>query len=297
MATAKKDNSALWERLREPFPADDVMFRPLRQSGGNYEVAAYLSSRAIMDRLDEVVGPENWSYDFHPLTITEITVGKNGPKELHVTNAKGILTVNGVAKASLGEASNMSPSKGCDSDAFKRAAVLHGIGRYLYTLPKMMIKGKYVTYGRIDDGAVTYLRSTLPQPLAREPQAPIEVPDEVVTNTTELPDEAEAEETEPTPVETVETPEPTAAPTAAPVADGIDPQDQADAIAELAQAVKQMKLPTGKDWGEWQRYAISCYMGIPAEQCRVKLLSPSQLRTVAKKVLDGTIYWPIEEAA
>src|SRR5690348_2742209 len=117
------------DQLRKPFDPADVDFRPQlgKNSGPGDKVQAvhYIDARAVADRLDEVVGPGAWSFTYEPLVI------ERGEVQL----AKGALTIYGVTKEDIGDASTFSESKGCVSDALKRAAVLWGIGRYLYSLP------------------------------------------------------------------------------------------------------------------------------------------------------------------
>ena len=60
--------SKLLNKLHTPFPEGDVEWR-FQQSGVSKGlpwavVLAYVTNRAIMDRLDAVVGPENWTNDF-----------------------------------------------------------------------------------------------------------------------------------------------------------------------------------------------------------------------------------------
>lgn len=75
-----------------------------------------------MERLDEVCGPENWQCKYTHAgqkTVCDI----------------GICTDNGwVWKADGAGDSDIEAEKGALSDAFKRAAVRWGIGRYLYDL-------------------------------------------------------------------------------------------------------------------------------------------------------------------
>ena len=53
--------------------------------------------------------------------------------------ALGTLTLHGVAKSDVGTASQWEASKGCASDALKRAAVQWGVARYLYSLPVVWV--------------------------------------------------------------------------------------------------------------------------------------------------------------
>jgi hypothetical protein len=113
--------------LAAPFPAHDVNWRPAGKGGANQrsQVVAYVDARAVQDRLDQVLGPLGWSFDWTPVHVDD---------KGDVTIAKGTLTVDGVSKSDVGTASTYEPSKGAVSDALKRAAVLWGIGRYLYEL-------------------------------------------------------------------------------------------------------------------------------------------------------------------
>ena len=53
--------------------------------------------------------------------------------------AKGTITIHGVSKSDLGDASNWEGNKGTVSDALKRPGVMWSIGRYLYDLPDVWI--------------------------------------------------------------------------------------------------------------------------------------------------------------
>jgi hypothetical protein len=110
-----------------------VEFRP--QGGlsekGNGRALAYIDARAVMDRLDAVVGPENW-YGFPDVLIADnaVRVVRYG------------LTIHGVTKYAIGDAADTEASKSADSDGLKRAAVPWGIGRYLYSLDTEWVKGE-----------------------------------------------------------------------------------------------------------------------------------------------------------
>ncbi|MGH2502911.1 MAG: Rad52/Rad22 family DNA repair protein, partial [Ktedonobacterales bacterium] len=141
-------------KLQAPFDRDDVEFRVqgrVSDQSGRAQVVAYVDARVVQDRLDQVVGPGNWSFDWEPVLV------ENG----QVMLAKGTLTVLGVAKSDIGSASNFEQSLGCVSHAFKRAAVHWGVGRYLYGLPMTWVnveKG-----GRLSEAVMTSLRNSLPR--------------------------------------------------------------------------------------------------------------------------------------
>jgi hypothetical protein len=141
--------------LRAPFDPQDVDFRPGRASGEKTQALCYVNARAVMDRLDDAVGPENWTFTYEPLAV------ENGVLKL----AKGILTIHGVSKEDIGDASNAEPSKGTVSDALKRAAVVWGIGRYLYDVPTEWVK--LDQFKHISAADMQRLRAHLPQPGAR----------------------------------------------------------------------------------------------------------------------------------
>jgi hypothetical protein len=83
--------------LIAPFDPAVVEFRP--QGGlsekGNGRALAYIDARAVMDRLDAVVGPENW-YGFPDVLIADnaVRVVRYG------------LTIHGVTKYAIGDAAD-----------------------------------------------------------------------------------------------------------------------------------------------------------------------------------------------
>lgn len=93
-----------------------------REGPGGRQLA-YIDARDVMDLLDEVVGPENWQCDYRDVA------GK-------VYCGIGIRdTDNGwVWKWDVGTETDFESDKGEASDAFKRAAVKWGVGRFLYSL-------------------------------------------------------------------------------------------------------------------------------------------------------------------
>jgi hypothetical protein len=83
-------------------------------------VAFYIDARDVMDRLDEVVGCENWQDKYTVLAFNDSRWA-----------VECTLIVNGVAKTDVGEG---DAPKDAYSDALKRAAVKFGVGRYLYDM-------------------------------------------------------------------------------------------------------------------------------------------------------------------
>ena len=112
-------------QLSAPFDPAAIHWRAqtLTSDGNKALALAYLNARDVMDRLDDVVGPENWqdSYTETPKgrTICTLSIRVNG-EWISKSDGAGDTDVEG--------------DKGSISDALKRAAVKWGIGRYLYAL-------------------------------------------------------------------------------------------------------------------------------------------------------------------
>lgn len=116
----------IFKKLKKPFPAKEIKWRIGATNNDKSKgiALAYITSRAVMDRLDKVVGGINWQDE-----ITSLENGKTMCK-LSVRINDEWITKTGVA----GE-TNIEAAKGGASDALKRAAVKFGIARYLYHLP------------------------------------------------------------------------------------------------------------------------------------------------------------------
>lgn len=97
---------------------------------------AYIDARDCMDMLDRVVGTANWQSMYY----TE-------DKKLFCRI--GIFTNDQwVWKSDTGSESNVEKEKGKVSDAFKRACVQWGIGRFLYRLPMQKLQTQKHTNGK-----------------------------------------------------------------------------------------------------------------------------------------------------
>jgi hypothetical protein len=93
---------------------------------------AYIDSRHVQNRLDEVLGVDKWQSDY---------------KEVKGNLFAGIGIDFGtgfVWKWDCGTESNQDKEKGEASDSFKRAAVKFGIGRFLYDLPIKTVKSSEI---------------------------------------------------------------------------------------------------------------------------------------------------------
>jgi hypothetical protein len=121
----------LYNALAAPFPVEYVAWRvgptndksrkpddPLRG-----QALCYVDARTVMDRLDSVCGFDGWQCSYTPGVGASI-----------VCNIGLHLGGEWVWKADGAGPSDMEAEKGALSDAFKRAAVRWGIGRYLYDI-------------------------------------------------------------------------------------------------------------------------------------------------------------------
>ena len=107
------------------------------QSTNKYgsQCVAYIDARDVQDILDEVCSPENWqvTYAEHKGNLFASIAIK-----CQYNDENGVW----VWKSDCGTESNIEKQKGESSDAFKRAAVMWGVGRFLYS--KKIIKIKEV---------------------------------------------------------------------------------------------------------------------------------------------------------
>ena len=123
------DKSRHHKDLNEPFPVEDIEWR-IQQSGEKNGkpwamVLAYVTNRAIMERLDSTFGMYNWKNEF--------TAGPNGGLLCGISIRKEG-TTEWITKWDGADNTQIESVKGGLSSAMKRCAVQWGIGRYLYNL-------------------------------------------------------------------------------------------------------------------------------------------------------------------
>lgn len=93
----------------------------------------YIDARDVMNLLDEVVGPNNWQ-DKYEFVGTKLIAGIG----IRVKTSDNEFIW--VWKFDTGTSGSIENEKSIFSDAFKRAAVKWGIGRFLYDLPLQYVK-------------------------------------------------------------------------------------------------------------------------------------------------------------
>ncbi len=119
-----KKQKTLWDRLAEPFKPEEIEWRcgATNRDKTKCLALAYVTNRAIQNRLDEVAGVENWKESFREVNggfVCSLSIrdGENG---------------EWITKEDGASSTGIEPVKGGLSDSMKRAAVQFGIGRYLY---------------------------------------------------------------------------------------------------------------------------------------------------------------------
>src|SRR5215210_1564137 len=145
------DTSSISRALAAPFGETEVKFKPQAVKGNRALALAYVDVRAIMDRLDNVLGVDNWQDDYQLLPDNSVMC------RLRLRIGKKWIT-----KMDVGGPSEQPDGgdrlKAAFSDALKRAAVKFGIGRYLYRLPQQWadydpVKRQFSSPPRLPDWA------------------------------------------------------------------------------------------------------------------------------------------------
>ena len=130
----QKDPRQIQAELAMPFAPEDLEWRlqkvvEARELG---IAVPYVTNRAIMSRLDDVVGPENWYNDFKPWHGA-------GGKDAQLCGISIRFGDGWITKWDGAEDSDIEPVKGGLSDSRKRAAVQWGVGRVLYNMDVVFV--------------------------------------------------------------------------------------------------------------------------------------------------------------
>ena len=107
------------EELQKELP---YKWRVQSSKYGKSTCVAYIDARDCQDLLDEVIGPDKWSTEYY--------------------ESCGLLMCRVGVHTEHGWVWNVEKDKGHVSDAFKRACVSWGIGRFLYRLPIQTLQSK-----------------------------------------------------------------------------------------------------------------------------------------------------------
>lgn len=147
--------------LKNPFLPDVIMWRvgSTTKDKSKGMALAYVDARIVMQRLDEVCGPENWQCEYVPMpngtSCCRLGI-KVGGEWVWKSNGGSNIT-----DSQKPEAQEMAV-KGDYSDAFKRAAVLWGIGQYLYE-----IDSPWVTLDVKRDGDMVFINGIAKHEMTR----------------------------------------------------------------------------------------------------------------------------------
>lgn len=127
------------DELKKPFPSEKISWRVGPTSGDKSSgiALAYIDARDVMERLDEVCGVDGWQCRYphaNGKTVCEIGIKVAIGADLAGPRLEWVWKADGAGDT------DMEAEKGALSDAFKRAAVRWGIGRYLYDVENTWVK-------------------------------------------------------------------------------------------------------------------------------------------------------------
>lgn len=123
----------IFTKLAEPFDPSLVSWRVgsvSKKDATTAKALAYIDARDVMRRLDEVVTPAGWQAEYVPMPngTTCCRIG------IFVEPHGWVWKANGAGNTDI------EGEKGGYSDAFKRAAVLWGVGQYLYDIDSPWVR-------------------------------------------------------------------------------------------------------------------------------------------------------------
>lgn len=140
----RKQAAEVFEALAQPFQPDELEWRQgtLRFDKSAVMMLPYVTNRAIMDRLDKVVGPPFWGEEYRSVRenskgwICQLSIQLVESDGRVIDSERPYTKVLHVTHEDAADETDIEATKGGASDSMKRAAVKFGIGRYLYNLPQ-----------------------------------------------------------------------------------------------------------------------------------------------------------------
>ena len=114
-----------------------------------YSVLLYKTARCDQNLLDETVGADNWKATHYEVKgkdfcMIEIRIKYEDEDSLFEKGKR--INYEWVGKSDCGAETNVEAEKGESSDAFKRAGFMWGIGRELYSAPKIWLDAEVDSY-------------------------------------------------------------------------------------------------------------------------------------------------------
>lgn len=154
------DYRDIYDGLAAPFTAEQIEWRPGPTKDNKTRALAYIDARTVMERFDEVCGPAGWQSEHYHA----------GGERMACRISVWFEGRGWVSKTDGGGESDMEAEKGAFSIALRRAAVLWGVGRYLYTLDspwveiddrKRIVKTEIPNLNRIHNAAASKLTESV----------------------------------------------------------------------------------------------------------------------------------------
>ena len=163
--------------LAAPFDTADVEWKPgaVTRDKSKGLAMAYLTSRAVQDRLDAVCGPADWRNEYRPGPDGGVVCGIS----VYVERRDGE-PGEWVTKWDGADNTDVEAVKGGLSGSMKRAAVMWGIGRSLYGLPVQWVRlderGRFAEPPRLPRSYAQETRPEAPRPSVPRSEAPRQEP-------------------------------------------------------------------------------------------------------------------------
>ncbi len=144
-ANMNSEPNALFGQLAEPFDPSEIKWRVTHttRDGSRGAVIAFADPRAYSDRLNHVFTPSGWTRTYEVNTVSSVTRMK---KDKLIQTGKVLVTCT-VTIAGLGThadsgeewADEENAMTRAQAQAFKRACICFGLGRYLYNFAEMWV--------------------------------------------------------------------------------------------------------------------------------------------------------------
>jgi len=139
------DLDALFAQLAEPFDPSEIKWRVTHstQDGRRGAVIAFADPRAYTDRLNQIFTPTRWTRSYDVNTVSGVSRMK---RDKLIPTGKVLvtctLTIHGIGCHSGGGeewADEQNAMTSAEAQAFKRACICFGLGRYLYNFAEMWV--------------------------------------------------------------------------------------------------------------------------------------------------------------
>ncbi len=144
-AKTNPELEALLTRLAEPFDPSEIKWRVTHttQDGSRGAVIPFADPRAYTDRLNQIFTPTGWTRTYDVSTVSAVSRMK---RDKLIQTGKVLvtctLTISGIGcHTGSGEewADEQNSMTAAEAQAFKRASVCYGLGRYLYNFAEMWV--------------------------------------------------------------------------------------------------------------------------------------------------------------